>query len=190
MRMPHHNPLSFFLSCALSTAPDSDTSGNYSESNGRTKLVKSGRTEIDKDHIALPVISNQSVSFPAEFSSSASSASTKSSEILRLKPMERDERLAYLEDTIKGKDTALMSLSNKADALADERRAILKLPESSRDRLLLKSIEDDLSDMKNPEKQRLVAEIAKHEAEINELKQTTEELVGAPVPAIGNYIIY
>jgi hypothetical protein len=58
------------------------------------------------------------------------------------------------------------------------------LPESSRDSLLLKSIEDDLSDMRARE-ERLVAEIAELKAEMNELK-----IVGAPVPANGNYIFY
>ena len=73
-----------------------------------------------------------------------------------------------------------LRLSSKMEALANERRALLRLPESSRDSLLLKSIEDDLSDMRKG-KDRLATEIAELKAELSELKNPKGVLVDTPV---------
>ena len=113
------------------------------------------------------------------------SASTKSSDTpsKRRKPMDRDEEIACLKETIENKDADLVSLSKKIDSLVDEQLAIRRLPEASRDIALLDSIEKVIPNMRIRE-DRLVAEIAKHEAELSELRNT-KELVDVPVPAQG-----
>ena len=113
-------------------------------------------------------------------SASAKSSDTQSK---RHKPINRDEEIACLKETIKNKDADLVSLSKKIDSLVDEQLAIRRLPEASRDIALLDSIEKVIPKMRIRE-DRLVAEIAKHEAELSELKNP-KELVDAPVPAQG-----
>ena len=122
---------------------------------------------------------------PPDSANFDTSASTKSSDTpsKRHKPINRDEEIACLKETIKNKDADLVSLSKKIDSLVDEQLAIRRLPEASRDIALLDSIEKVIPDMKE-DKKRLVAEIAKHEAELSELKNP-KELVDAPVPAQG-----
>ncbi len=66
--------------------------------------------------------------------------------------MDRDEEIACRKEAIKSKETALVILTSKTEALADERRAMLKLPETSRDGLLLKSFDDDISYMRKKER--------------------------------------
>ncbi len=85
-------------------------------------------------------------------------ASVKSSDTQTesFKPMDEAKKMVHLEDMIKNKEADLMALSKKIESLADEWRALVKLPESSRDGLLLKSIDDDLPDMrKRKDKDRL-----------------------------------
>ncbi len=114
------------------------------------------------------------------------SASTKSSDTpsKRHKPINRDEEIACLKETIKNKDADLRVLSKDIKALADEQLAIRRKPEaSSGDIALLDSIEKVIADMKE-DKKRLVAEILDLKAELSELKNP-KELVDAPVPAQG-----
>ena len=122
----------------------------------------------------------------ADSGSSTTLAESSESPPKKPKLMDRDEKIAYLEDMIKNKDATLTSLSEEIKKLAEERRAMLKLPESSRDGLLLKSIDDDLPDMRK-DRDRLAAEILKHEAGLNALKNPKEP-ADAPVPAQGMQI--
>ncbi len=90
-----------------------------------------------------------------------------------------------MEDTIKNKDAALVSLSEEiASATKEQAQLLKKAVLSSNESLLLRVIEDvNLPDMRKREA-RLVAEIAKHETELNQLKHP-KELADAPVPAQG-----
>ena len=130
-----------------------------------------------------PEISSIQSSHSADSNSnvSAKSSDTQSES---LKPMDRDVEIRSIKETIKNKDADVVSLSKKIDSLFDEQLAIRRKPEaSSRDIALLDSIEKVIADMRE-DKKRLVAEIAKHEAELSELKNP-KELVNAPVPAQG-----
>ena len=177
-------PHSFVLRYFLSTTPDKDTSGSGSlEKSADLKKIKMTIKVGDNPINILPKISSViQAPLSADFGTIASvkSSDTQSES---LKPMDRDKKMAYLEEIIKNKDAALMSLSRKIESLADERRALLKLPESSRNGPLLKEIEEDVTDMKK-DKARLVADVAKHETELNQLKHS-KELADAPVPAQG-----
>ena len=173
-------PHSFVLRYFLSTTPDKDTSGSGS-------LEKS--VDLKKVKMTIKVGDNPNPNPNPQISSVIHSAdlvtsvSAKSSDIKKYKPVDRDVEIRSLKDTIKNKDVALMSLSRKIESLADERRALLKLPVSSRNGPLLKEIEEDVSDMKKREA-RLVAEIAEHKAELRQLNNP-KELADAPVPAQG-----
>ena len=91
-------PHSFVLRYFLSTTPDKDTSGSVSHltttEKKMTKIMKVGDNPIN----ILPEIS--SVIHSADL---GTSVSAKSSDTKRYKPIDRDERMAYLEDTIKSK---------------------------------------------------------------------------------------
>ena len=165
-------PLSSFLRrCALSTTPDSDTSGSHSK---KKMTIKVGDNPINISP-DIPNVIQSSLSADSNSSVTAKSSLNK--------PMDRDERMAYLEGSIESKEAALVRLSSKTEALADERRVLLKLPESSRDVLLLKSIDDDLLDMRE-DKKRLATEIEELKAELSALKYPKEP-ADAPVPAQG-----
>ena len=173
---PSRTPLSSVLRCALSTTPDGDTSGSHSTKN---MTIKVGDSPIN----ISPEISSIQSSHSADSNSnvSAKSSDTQSES---LKPMDRDVEIRSIKETIKNKDADVVSLSKKIDSLFDEQLAIRRKPEaSSRDIALLDSIEKVIADMRE-DKKRLVAEIAKHEAELSELKNP-KELVNAPVPAQG-----
>ncbi len=122
-------------------------------------------------------------SHSADLDSSASAISSSDTKAKRHKPMDRDEEIACLKETIKNKDADLRGLSKEIAALVVEQLAIRRIPEASRDIQLLVSIEEVITDMRKRE-DRLVAEVAKHEAELSELKNP-KELVDAPVPAQG-----
>ena len=168
-RASSRTPLSSVLRCALSTTPDSDTSGSHS-----TMTIKVGVNPINISP-DIPNVIQSSLSADSNSSVTAKSSLNK--------PMDRDERMAYLEGSIESKEAALVRLSSKTEALADERRVLLKLPESSRDVLLLKSIDDDLPDMRE-DKKRLATEIEELKAELSALKYPKEP-ADAPVPAQG-----
>ena len=119
----------------------------------------------------------------ADSGSSTTLAKSSESQPKKPRPMDRDEKIAYLEDMIKNKDATLTSLSEKIEALAEERRALRKLPETIQTGFQLKDIEVDLSDMKE-DKKRLVAEIADLKTEMSQLKHPKEPAY-APVPAQG-----
>ena len=99
--------------------------------------------------------------------------------------MDRDERMAYLEDTIKSTYAALMSLSEEIASATKEQALLLKKEVlSSNESRLLRVIEDvNLPDMRKRE-DRLVAEIADHKAELRQLNNP-KEVADAPVPAQG-----
>ena len=101
-----------------------------------------------------------------------------------------DERMTYLEDMIKSKDAALMSISKKLDVLIDERRALRKLPESSRIGLMLKETEEDMTEMRKRE-DRLVADIVEQKAELRQLKNLKEPAdVLVPAQGINHHHYY
>ena len=99
--------------------------------------------------------------------------------------MDRDVEISSLKDTIKSKDVALMSLSEEIASVINERARLLKkeVLSSNESRRLIVIEAEDLPDMRK-ERGRLVAEIADHKAELNQLKRP-KELVDAPVPAQG-----
>ena len=170
-------PHSFVLRCFLSTTPDKDTSDSVTHMT--TKKKKKTKMKVGDSPInILPKIS--SVIHSADL---GTSVSAKSSDTNRRKPIDRDERMADLEEMIKNKDVAVMNLSKEVAALFVEQLAIRRIPEASRDSQLLFSIEEVIAN-KRIDKARLVAEIAKHEVELSELKNP-KELVDAPVPAQG-----
>ena len=166
----------------MSTTPDKGTSGSVSlEKSVDLKKVKMTIKVGDNPINILPEISSV---FQAPLSTdSNASSSAKSNDTKRLKPMDRDERMAYLEDMIKTNIDDLRGLSKEIATLFAEQLAIRRIPEASRDSQLLISIEEVIADMKKREV-RLVAEVAKHETELNQLKHPTE-LVDAPIPAQG-----
>ena len=166
---PSRTPLSTFLRrCALSTTPD-NISGDGTDSGLLEGLPSDSKKKKEAEK-------NTQASLSAD-----SSTSTTSSNILTASA--RDKRMAFLEDKIKIKDTALVSLSNKIEAFVDERRVLFELPESPRNELRLKSIGEDLADMRKRE-DRLTAEIAELKTEVKELKNTKEPPV-ATVTALG-----
>ncbi len=122
-------------------------------------------------------------SHSADFDTSAPALSSSSdTPSKRQKRMERDERMAYLEDTIKNKDVDIRVLSKEIAALVVEQLAIRRIPEASRDIQLLVSIEEAIADMRN-ERDRLVAEIADLKTKMSQLEKPQEP--DAPVPAQG-----
>ena len=166
-------PHSFVLRYFLSTTPDKDTSGSVSHLTTTTKTMKVGDNPIN----ILPKTS--SVIHSADL---GTSVSAKSSDIKKYKPVDGDVDISSLKGTIKSKDADLRSLSKEiASALKEQARLLKKAVLSSNESRLLRVIEDvNLPDMKK-ERARLVAEIAKHETELNRLKHPME-LVDAPVP--------
>ena len=120
-------------------------------------------------------------------SSTMSTPSVSGASPKRHKPMDRDEKIAYLEDMIKTKGLGLMSLSEEIALTIRRQTQLLEKDElSTKENTLLSVIGINLPDMRGREV-RLAAEIAKHEAELSELKNP-KELVDAPVPAQGMYI--
>ena len=148
---------SFVLRYFLSTTPDKDTSGSVTHLT-TTKKKKTKMKVGDSPINILPKIIHSA--------DLGTSVSAKSSDTNRRKPIDRDERMANLEEMIKNKDVAVMNLSKKIDSLEDEQLAIRRIPEASRDSQLLFSIEEVIADMKKREA-RLVADVAKHETELN-----------------------
>ena len=146
-----------------------------------TKVMEVG---INPSNFLSDITSNVTQApLSADFGTVASvKSSDTQSEIL--KPMDRDTKMAYLEGIMKMKDFALMDLLKKIEPLEDKRLELLNLPETHRNGPLLKGIEEALSDMRKREAW-LVAEIAKHEAELSALKNRKEP-THAPVPAQGN----
>ncbi len=100
--------------------------------------MKKINTTIQVGDIPINVLPKISSVIQAPLSAdSNTSASAESSDAKRHKSIDREETMANLEEIIKSKDAALSNLSRKFESLADERRALLKLPESSRNSLLL-----------------------------------------------------
>ncbi len=99
--------------------------------------------------------------------------------------MDSDERMAYLEFMINAKDDDLKSLPKEIASATKKRDTLLEKEEelTTNESKRLKVIEEDISSMRRRE-DRLVAEIVKHEAELNRLKNQ-KEIVDASVPAQG-----
>ena len=106
------------------------------------------------------------------------SASAKSSDTpsKRHKRMDRDERIAYLEDEIKKNTADIRDLS------ADVRRAMRQLTESL-DEKQMEGIKEAMVNLKE-DKDRLLTENAELKVELSALRNP-KELVDAPVPAQG-----
>jgi hypothetical protein len=150
----------------MSNSNSSDTSGSGSGS-GSDYGSGSGSLEASSELVSKTTgkVGGQSTlsdSLSADSGSWTMSAPAVSgASPKRLKPMDRDEKMAYLEDMInRPRMRPLVSLSNRNKALADQRRALRELPESIRIGLQLKDIEEDLTAMRKRE-DRLVAEIAR-----------------------------
>ena len=82
------------------------------------------------------------------------------------------ERIKYLEETTRNKDSDLRSLAKDIKLLVNKRQALLDKTEelTSQEKRRLQVIEEeDLPDMRKRE-ERFVAEIAEHKKEISELK--------------------
>ena len=178
----------FVLRYFLSTTPDKDTSGSGSVSHltttNMTKIMKVG----DIPNNILPEISSvMQTPLSADSSKNIMSASAISSGTppRRYDPVDRDVEISSLKDTIKSKDVALMSLSEEIASVINERARLLKkeVLSSNESRRLIVIEAEDLPYMRK-DKDRLVAEIAKHEAELSQLKHP-KELIDAPVPAQG-----
>ena len=118
----YFNPHSYVLRCTLSTTFDSDTYGSGSleksadSTKTTTKMINVGDNPIN----ILPEISSV---IQAPLSASAISFDTPPR---RYKPMDRDERMAYLEDTIKSSYAALMRLSEEIASVINERAQLHK----------------------------------------------------------------
>ncbi len=90
--------------------------------------------------------------------SSSSSAPAK-----RYRPMDREERIGYLEYEIAENRATLSSITSDIRSLTDEPLALMKVPMADRDVELQTKIEVALVEQKK-DKFRLIADIAKHEA--------------------------
>ena len=176
-------PYSFVLRCFLSTTPDKDTSGSVSHltTKKKKKMTTKMMMKVGDNPISI-LPKTSSVIHSADL---GTSVSAKSSDTKRYNPVDRDVEISSLKDTIKSKDVALMSLLKEIASATEKQAQLLeKAVLSSNESRLLRVIEDvNLPDMRK-DKDRLVAEIAKHETELNRLKHPME-LVDAPVPAQG-----
>ena len=122
----------------------------------------------------------------ADFDTSASALSSSSdTPSKRHKPINRDEEIACLKETIKNKDADLVSLSKKIDSATKKRDKLLEKEEelTTNETKSLNRIEEDISDMRK-DKNMLAAEILELKAELKALKHP-KELVEASVPAQG-----
>ncbi len=98
--------------------------------------------------------------------SSSSSAPAK-----RLKPMDREERIAYLEGEIEETKATLSRITNEILILSNKRRTLLEKEElSSREEKLLSATEEDLARAEKTEAS-LRADIAEYKAELRQREQ-------------------
>ncbi len=151
----------------------------------------SGSLEMSSDVVSKTTKDGSGPPLPdsnfADLGTSVSSSSDTPSK--RHKPMDREDRIAYLEGEIKEKDATLMRRSEEIASVIKERaklhrkKGVLSNNESRRLGVIE---EEDLPDMKE-EKARLVAEIAAHKADLSRLKNHME-LIDTPVPAQGMYV--
>ncbi len=110
-------PLSSFLRrCALSTTPEiiSDTSGSHST---KKLTMKVGDNPIN----SLPDMSSV-----IQASSSADLVTSVSAKSSLYKPMDRDKKMADLEDRIKKKDAVLMRLAEGIASATNMRDVLLE----------------------------------------------------------------
>ena len=169
----------------MSNSSSSDTSGSGSGF-GSGYGSGSGSPEASSELVSNSTgkVGGQSTlsdSHSANLGSSTALAKSSESPLKNPKPMDINEEINCLKDAIKNKDATLTSLSEKIEALAEERRALRKLPETIQIGLQLKDIDEDLPDMRK-ERDRLAAEVAKHEADLSVLRKQPAD---APAPAQG-----
>ena len=166
-----HTPLSSFLRRALSTTPDSDTSGSHSTK----KKIKMMTINVEDNPINIsPKISSIKSSHSADLGTSAS-AKSFDTQSESLKPMDRDVEIRSLKDTIKNKDAVIMRLSEEIASATKRRdklleKEVLTINETNRLRVIE---EEDLPDMRKRE-DRLVTEIAELKAELSAPKHPKE----------------
>ncbi len=104
-------PLSSFLTCALSTTPDniSDISDSHLTTMTTTTTTTKKKLTMkvgDDPTTVLPEISSVlQTSHSAELGTDASSDTQSES----LKPMDRDKKMAYLEEMVKNKEGSFIS---------------------------------------------------------------------------------
>ena len=156
-------PLSSVLRCALSTTPDSDTSGSHST---KKLSIKVGDNTINN----LPGISSV-----IQSSLSADSNSSVSAKSSLNKPMDRDVEIRSLKDTIKNKDAVIMRLAEEIASATKRRdklleKKVLTTNETNRLRVIEK---EDLPDMRGREK-RLATEILELKNELSALTHPKE----------------
>ncbi len=116
--------------------------------------------------------------------SSSSSAPAK-----RYKPMDRDEEISTLKGFIAEIKATLSSIISDIRSLSNKRRALLEKDElSSREEKLLTATEEDLARAEKTE-DNLRADIAKHEAELQELCKQPSLAASSPLTALptGNF---
>ncbi len=113
-----------------------------------------------------------------EAPSSSSAAPAK-----RLKPMDREERIGYLEFEIAENRATLSNITKMIEILSDKHLALMKVPKADRDVELLAVTEKALAH-ENKYKDLLIADITKHEAELQKLREqpsvATSSLLSTP----------
>ncbi len=163
----------------MSSSSDWNAFGEQSSSNARqdheSSVVSSSTSSSSSNSKGL-LLSGTSVSGPI--------SQLLSSETPKKKPMNRDERIADLETKISNKEAELPDLAKEINQLKEERRQIMRLKEEKQSKELLKILSEDIYEKKN-EKERLLAEIAQHKGELDNLRKAAT----TPKASIsGNYL--
>ena len=189
---PLFTPHSFGSRCAsLSTTPNSDTSdsGSREGSSDSKKTAKKTVKVGDNPNNILPDIPSSvtQARHSADLGTSAMLVSAISSDTppKMYKPMGRVEKMAYLEDTIKSNYADIRSLSMEIASATKKQELLLEKKKlTSNETTRLRVIENvNLPDMRKW-RDELVAQVAKHEAELSELKYPKEPS-DAPISAQG-----
>ena len=143
-----------------------------------TSKLKVGNNTIDNLPYDIPSVIRSS-SLPADSNASASAKSSL------FKPMDRDERIAYLDKMIKKKDAVIMKVSEEIASATKRRDKLLdKEVLTTNDTNRLRVIEEEDLPYMRKERDRLATEIVELKAELSALKHP-KELADAPVPAQG-----
>ncbi len=108
----------------------------------------------------------------APYFSFSSSAPAK-----RQKPMDRDEKIAYLEGEMEEKSATLSSTTKMINELSEHRLKLLMAPGT--DQNVLKGFVEELARYERTVV-RLSAEIAEHQAELKELNAASTSLSALP----------
>lgn len=118
-------PLSSFLRrCSFSTTPDNISSGTSGSNSTTTNIKDATSKPIVGDNTINSSPDITGVNLPSSLSSDLGiSAPAKT---FLYKTMDRDERIAYLEETIKNKDAVLMRLAKEIASAAKRRNLLLE----------------------------------------------------------------